>query len=73
MPNDDAKKSAQQLLITFGLIECAGWTLVVLPIVKVVEGPMALVVLALGIVLVVACLAGVVWTAIQLARIQGGK
>jgi len=73
LPNDDAKKSAYQLLMTFGLIEGAGWTLVVLPIVKVVEGPMALVVLGLGIVLVVACLAGVIWTAVQLSRIQSGK
>ena len=73
MTKDEVKKSALQLILILGCIEVAGWTLIVLPWVKIIEGPFALVAMALGIFLVVACLIGVIWTGIQLGRIQGGE
>ena len=73
MTKDEVKKSAQQLLLILGCLEIAGWTLIVLPWLKVIEGPFALVAMALGILLVIACLIGSIWTGIQLARLQGGE
>ena len=70
---EEVKKSAQQLLLILGCLETAGWTLIVLPWLKIIEGPFALVAMALGILLVVACLIGFIWTGIQLARLQGGE
>lgn len=70
MTKDEVKKSATQLLIILCVIEAAGWTLIVLPWTKVIVGPLAPVVMALGVFLVVACLIGVCWTAIQLAKIR---
>ena len=70
MTKDEVKKSATQLLIILSIIEAAGWTLIVLAWTKVIVGPLAPVVMALGIFLVIPCLIGAIWTAIQLAKIR---
>lgn len=72
MTKDEVKKMAWQLLLILAAIEVAGWTLIVLPWLKVIEGPAAIVAMAGGIFLVVACLIGAIWTVVQLAKIQGG-
>ena len=73
MTKEEVKRSAHQLILILAGIEAAGWVLIVLPWIKVIEGPAAIVAMALGVVLVVACLFGAVWTAIQLAKLQGLK
>ena len=70
---DEARKTAQQLILILGCIEVAGGTLIVLPWLRIIEGPFALIAMALGVLLVVGCLIGFIWTGIQLARLQGGE
>ena len=73
MTKDEVKKNALQLIMTLGIIEVAGWSLIVLPWIRIIEGPLAMVAMVLGVFLVVACLIGAIWTGIQLAKSQSGE
>ena len=70
MTKDEIKRNAQKLFVIFGVVEAVGWILVVLPLTKTIHGPAAAISLAFGICLVIACLTGAIWTAIQLAKLQ---
>ena len=73
MTKDEVKKMGRQLFLILAAIEAAGWMLIVVPWLKVIEGPAAIFAMAGGIFLVVVCLVGVIWTALQLAKVQGGE